>query len=105
MTLKELQNNLEIVLKTFEGKELNPIQQLAKDTLTGSFNAIGQLTKIIEEKEEQLSVSYRNEIKLNAEVRKLKKELSEITKDFNNNLELVNELKEKNSKLMDEAQI
>lgn len=105
MTLKELQNNLEIVLKTFEGKELNLIQQLAKDTLTGSFNALGQLTKIIEEKEEQLSVSYKNEIKLNAEVRKLKKQLSEITKDFNNNLELVNELKEKNSKLMDEAQI
>lgn len=105
MTLKELQNNLQIVLKTFEGKQLNPMQQLAKDALTGSFNVIGQLTKIIEEKEEQLSVSYKNEIKLNAEVRKLKNELSKITKDFNNNLELVNELKEKNSKLMDEVTI
>lgn len=105
MILKELQNNLEIVLKTFEGKQLNPMQQLAKDTLIGSFNAIGQLTKIIEEKEEQLSVSYKNEIKLNAEVRKLKNEFSKITKDFNNNLELVNELKEKNSKLMDEVSV
>lgn len=105
MILKELQNNLEIVLKTFEGKQLNPMQQLAKDTLIGSFNAIGQLTKIIEEKEEQLSVSYKNEIKLNAEVRKLKNEFSKIKKDFNHYLELVNELKEKNSKLMDMVSI
>jgi len=105
MILKELQNNLEIVLKTFEGKELNPIQQLAKDTLIGSFNAIGQLSKIIEEKEEQLSVSYKNEIKLNAEIRKLKRDQAAFEEDIKEMTLLINELKEKNSKLMDEVNI
>lgn len=105
MTLKELQNNLEIVLKTFEGKELNPIQQLAKDTLTGSFNAIGQLSKIIEEKEEQLSVSYKNEIRLSAGARQSKSIIASYEKEIEELKELVNELKEKNSKLMDEVSI
>jgi len=105
MILKELQNNLEIVLKTFEGKELNPIQQLAKDTLIGSFNAIGQLTKIIEEKEEQLSVSYKNEIKLNAEIRKLKRDQAAFEENIKEMTLLINELKEKNSKLMNEVNI
>lgn len=91
MNLTEIQNNILLVVNPMQGKPLSPKQQHAKDTLTACFNAIGKLSDVVVNKDEQLEINYREVIKLQLENTKLKRQGFDMEKELES---LRNELKE-----------
>lgn len=82
MTLKELHNNIDIVLKPFDNKNLNPIQQHAKDTLIGCKAMVIKLCDVIEEKDEQLTINYEAYTKQAIDVKRLERKVMDLENEL-----------------------
>lgn len=97
--LIEIQNDIQIDLKMFEGRKLTIKQQHLKDSLIGAYNAIGRLNEIIHEREDQLAINYRECISLGVKLKKEAMKVIDYEKRMVEQGRRINELEKINEEL------
>jgi len=99
MNLEELNNNISILLKPYDNKELTPRQQHAKDTVLACQIMIRKLCEVIDDKDEALAINSRAYLKLGIEKAKAESKLGSMLVELEALKKANEELTEQNEEL------
>jgi len=99
MNLEELNNNISILLKPYDNKELTPRQQHAKDTVLACQIMIRKLCQVIDDKDEALAINNRAYLKQGIQLKKAESKLASMLVELESLRQTSKELEEQNEEL------